>query len=177
MQKCLSHCAGLGHKVINLTQPGWVISATNVESLLNMRRETNIPKNAKIILDLFGNGTYRWKQEDSTEALPSKLAQVTICLVRSLSAAAQSLQSWVEKASPIFMEMQRNCKLIILPLPRYLFRGCCPYFTHAENITEHGHTEKLLDELIELKIGLITAKKAGFQERLGSSFHPEKKMC
>jgi hypothetical protein len=46
-----------------------VISAANVESLLDTIKGIDIPPNAKIIVDLLGNSYCRWSQEDGTEAL------------------------------------------------------------------------------------------------------------
>jgi hypothetical protein len=48
-------------------------------------------------------------------------------------------------------ELQKNDKIILPPLPRYLFRGCCPEYGHASNVSEEGYQLEMLDGLARLR--------------------------
>jgi hypothetical protein len=38
----------------------------------------------------------------------------------------------------------RNYKILLAPLPRYLWQSCCADLEHGANVSEEGHAEHLL---------------------------------
>jgi hypothetical protein len=57
----------------------------------------------------------------------------------------------IENTLPLLFELQRNSKIILPPLPRYLFRGCCPEYGHASNVSEDGYQDGMLEGLTRLR--------------------------
>ncbi len=137
--------------MIDLNIPGWVVSAANVESLLDTIKGTDIPPNARIIFDLFGNSFCRWSQEDGTEALAVKTGSGYHLPGRVSVCSEEVFVKLIENTLPLLFELQRNSKIILPPLPRYLFRGCCPEYGHASNVSEDGYQDGMLEGLARLR--------------------------
>jgi hypothetical protein len=151
LKKCVKHFMDVGYDVIDLTIPGWVVSAANVENLMKTIKDTNIPSNAKVVLDLFGNSACRWAQEDGTEALPVRTGS-GYHLPGPVSACSDRVfTKLIEITLPLFLELHKNEKIILPPLPRYLFRGCCRQDGHATNVSEEGHEEGMLEGFARLR--------------------------
>jgi hypothetical protein len=45
---------------------------------------------------------------------------------------------------PLFKELQDYNKMLLAPLPRYLWQSCCADLEHGANVSEEGHAEHLL---------------------------------
>jgi hypothetical protein len=45
---------------------------------------------------------------------------------------------------PLFKELQDYDKMLLVPLPRYLWQSCCDDPDHGSNVAEEGHAEQLL---------------------------------
>jgi hypothetical protein len=53
------------------------------------------------------------------------------------------------------LALHKTAKVIIVPpLPRYLFSGCCPQKDHSTNVGAPGHSSKLLSDIIGLRSAL-----------------------
>jgi hypothetical protein len=59
-----------GYSITDLTQPGWIATEDNINSLIKKMSDLNLAPGFVIILDLVGNCTYRYSQFDGTLALP-----------------------------------------------------------------------------------------------------------
>jgi hypothetical protein len=151
LKRCVQHFEEVGYRVIDLTIPGWVVSAANVESLLDTIKGIDIPPNARIIFDLFGNSFCRWSQEDGTEALAVKTGSGYHLPGRVSVCSEEVFVKFIENTLPLLFELQRNSKIILPPLPRYLFRGCCPEYGHASNVLEDGYQDGMLEGLMRLR--------------------------
>ncbi len=117
LEKRVKHFMDVGYEVIDLTIPGWVVSAANVENLLKVIKDTNIPSNAKVVLDLFGNSACRWAQEDGTEALPVRTGS-GYHLPGPVSACSDRVFTKLIKITlPLFLELQKNEKSFSHPFP------------------------------------------------------------
>jgi hypothetical protein len=115
---------------------------------------SDIPCDAVVILDLFGNSVYRWHQEDGTMALPVKSRNgyhlpgpVGVC-------EDVTFKKLIETSLPLFEHFSKHRKVVIPPLPRFLFRGCCTDYSHSVNISDEGYTESLLDSVAHLRKNL-----------------------
>jgi hypothetical protein len=151
LKRCVKHFEEVGYRVVDMTIPGWVISAANVESLLDTIKGIDIPPSAKIIFDLFGNSFCRWSQEDGTEALAVKTGSGYHLPGRVSVCSEEVFRKLIENTLPLLFELQRNYKIILPPLPRYLFRGCCPEYGHASNVSEEGYQVEMLEGLARLR--------------------------
>jgi hypothetical protein len=67
------YISAMGYKVWDLSQRGLVPSGGCIDSLIAYITASDIPCDAAVILDLFGNSVYRWRSQ-------SRVEMDTICL-------------------------------------------------------------------------------------------------
>jgi len=138
-----------GHKITDLTKPGWVPNPANISCLVSDL--DSIPlENTVIIADLLGNVTYRYEQLDGTLAMPYKTngkfhlsGEVKVC-------AWPTLRSLIDTLKPIFTKIQVPI-VFLSPLPRYLYSGCCDDREHFLKVNTPSYKETLLREVIALQ--------------------------
>jgi hypothetical protein len=53
--------------------------------------------------------------------------------------------------APVLLSAQKEIKIVIPPLPRYIFDSCCGNTTHCTNIHNEGHAEKILSGTARLR--------------------------
>jgi hypothetical protein len=57
----------------------------------------------------------------------------------------------LDSTTNIFLE-KRHCPVVVIPpLPRYLFGGCCTLAEHCPNVAKPEHASKLLGDIIGLR--------------------------
>jgi hypothetical protein len=104
-------------------------------------------------------------QEDGTLALPLKTStgyhlpgRITVC-------DDKVFKVLVESVLPLFHFFRDNGKVVVPPLPRYVFRGCCPEFAHAPNVAEQDHAPNILGKGVHLR-GILkkTLLSSGLQK-------------
>ena len=66
----------------------------------------------------------------------------------------------VDTVMPIIEAVQCEIKILIPPMPRYLFNGCCENPLHCVNVKESTHAESLLSATFRLRT-LLKRKMAG----------------
>jgi hypothetical protein len=60
----------------------------------------------------------------------------------------------VEGVVPLIEAKKSSVGLIVPPLPRYLFAGCCEQKDHCKNVSEQNHPRKLLSDIIGMRNSL-----------------------
>jgi hypothetical protein len=160
LQRAIPYFTNLGYTVIDMTQKGWIISQNNVGTLLDRLRAADLPSGLTVVFELFGNSTYRWVQEDGTLALPLKTGsgyhlpgRITVC-------DDKVFKGLVESVLPLFHFFKESGKVVVPPLPRYVFRGCCPEFAHAPNVAEQEHASEILSKGTHLR-GILKKQLLG----------------
>jgi hypothetical protein len=140
-----------GLDVLDLTIPGWIASPNNVSSLEEKLSTVVIGKRDNVILDLYSNLSYRFEQFDGTQSLPYKsggryhlAGDVVACLLATF-------KNILESTSRLLLIGRQNSLIIIPPLPRYLFSGCCNHTNQCPNVGKPEHPGKLLTEVIGLR--------------------------
>jgi hypothetical protein len=68
--------------------------------------------------------------------------------------AHQTFKKIVDGIIPIILAKREAVGLVVPPLPRYLFTGCCDQNDHCRNITDVEHPRKLLADIICLRNSL-----------------------
>jgi hypothetical protein len=111
-------------------------------------------------MKLFSNSTYRFKQIDGSLSLPFKDGagdhmggDVTVC-------CDESFLSLLEALMPVLLSAQNAIKIMVPPLPRYLFHKCCKKSGHASNVDGEGHSIRLLDSTSHFRGLLDTSLKS-----------------
>jgi hypothetical protein len=151
MGKVAGHLRSLGLNVIDLSIPGWVATSENVEGLVARLSALKNVENFAIVLDLHSNSTFRFLQFDGTLALPVKegkkyhypgeLRTVTDDIYKKITAGLQT----------VLLSAQKNIKILIPPLPRYVFCKCCGNPAHVTNFEQDRYKEKILDSCTHLR--------------------------
>jgi hypothetical protein len=72
LNSCVERFKKLGYGVVDLTAPGWIASPENISTLTEKLNGITCCSNDKIVLDLYGNLSYRFEQFDGTLSLPYK---------------------------------------------------------------------------------------------------------
>jgi hypothetical protein len=134
-----------GLTVSDLSVPGWLATEDNIASLIKSMSALEIEPGFSVIMELFSNSTFRYTQFDGTLSLPYKdgtgyhmNGDVTVCddqIFKKLTAAL----------APVLLSAQSSPKVIIPPLPRYLFTKCCRKSGHATNVDNDDHSITLLN--------------------------------
>jgi lysophospholipase L1-like esterase len=145
------HLQAEGFELINLTEPGWVISPENVADLLTKLK--NLPKcnNTAYVFDVFGNSCTRVSLFDGTTSLPTRRAD-GYHLIGKIMVCSEAIFGRLLDAVLPLIEAAGEVPVIILPpQPRYLFSGCCEDSTHCTNLKKEGHGESVLSATLKLR--------------------------
>jgi hypothetical protein len=112
-----------GYEIIDLSQPSWLATAENIELLANRIVSLDLGPDSVLIIELFGNSTFRYRQFDDTMALPFKSGhgyhmegEVGVC-------DDSTFGRLINAARPVFDACGTGTKIIVPPLPRYLYAG------------------------------------------------------
>jgi hypothetical protein len=104
-----------------------------------------------LILDLYGNSVFRYKECDGTASKPYKeggtyhmAGEVVVC-------DTEIFKNLVEMSMPILECLPEHTKIVIPPLPRYLFDPCCQQEGHCTNVGMQSHAGKLLGDVMALR--------------------------
>ena len=72
MQRTISQLRQTGYRVRDLTQKSWVLGKKSCNALAGAILADRIPADTTVVLDLFGNTSTKFRQEDDTLALAVK---------------------------------------------------------------------------------------------------------
>jgi hypothetical protein len=137
--------------VTDLTRSSWKATPENVAHIEEHLLSLNLEPGYTIVMELFGNSTFRYEQFDGTMALPFKGShgyhmegRIGVCEDDSLIRLLHNMESLVNIGNP-------EIKIFVPPLPRYLFTGCCALKNHSVNIKDPDHSEKLLASTLKFR--------------------------
>jgi hypothetical protein len=148
---CADHLRKLGISVIDLTKPGWIATPDKVSALLEKLNSIPCNNGDRLVLDLYGNLSYRFEQFDGTLSLPYKSDGRSHLAGNVVACPMPVFKKIVESTSSLFTS-KRQCSIVVVPpLPRYLYGGCCNLAGHCSNVTKQEHAGKLLGEVTGLR--------------------------
>jgi hypothetical protein len=127
-----------------------------------------------MVMELFGNSTYRYEQFDGTKAMPFKAGNGYHLEGRISVCDEDSFLRMLANVEPIITAGKPDIKLFIPPLPRHIFTGCCNMKTHSTNVRDPNYKEDLLGKTIGFCSGwyrFTDWRTAGGEPRLGQSCH------
>ena len=154
-----------GCDVTDLSIPGWTATPPN---LLRMKEEVaNLGdiKDTCVILDLFSNSTYRYVTEDGELAPPMKLDGVYHMAGKVATCSKETIGTIVSNAKSVLQHLPGQ-KIVLPPLPRYLYQGCCTRTGHCKGVG----TEDTVTELIESTLCLKKVIAAAFVKNGAKNF-------
>jgi hypothetical protein len=148
------HFSLAGFDVQHLTVPGRVASPENITKLKTKVEEIKTDSNTVFVFDLFGNSAYRFEQFDGTKSLPFRTNNKFHLAGNVVTCALPTFKKLVDGVLPIIAGKRDAVGLIVPPLPRYLFAGCCDQKEHCQNISDPNHPRKLHSDIISLRNSL-----------------------
>jgi hypothetical protein len=167
-----SHCKRLfkvlcerGFECIDLTVPGWTPSVQNVEQIVKKLAEMDLAKGYTTVMDILSNTTFRFEQYDGTLSLPFKAngghhmgGIVRVC-------GRDVLINTIMSTKDIFGKLP-GAKVVLPPLPRYVFGPCCDDEGHCMGSGTPEHISEILESTTGLRKhiqdGLIRAGVTNF---------------
>jgi hypothetical protein len=154
LKNSASHFSSSGYDVVDLTIPGWIASPENIEKML--KKVSTVEENTSnfFVFDLFGNSAYRFEQFDGTQSLPYKVGNKYHLAGNVVVCVPSTFKKLVEGVAPLIEAKKSSVGLIVPPLPRYLFAGCCEQKDHCKNVSEQNHPRKLLSDIIGMRNSL-----------------------
>ncbi len=151
----IGHCADRlrreGIEVLDLSCPGWLATLENIATLLGKLEKIPCDVDDTLVLDLYGNLSYRFEQFDGLISLPYKSKGRYHLAGNIVTCPLTSFKKVLENTTGVF-SVKKDSKLIVIPpLPRFLFSGCCSQPGHSVNVHKDGHAQKLLTDIIGLR--------------------------
>ncbi len=121
-----------------------------------IKKISNIEESSSniFVFDLFGNSAYRFEQFDGTQSLPFKVGNRYHLAGNVVTCMPTTLKKLVEGVIPLFESKKSSVGLIIPPLPRYIFAGCCEQKDYCKNVSEQNHPRRMLSDIISLRNSL-----------------------
>jgi hypothetical protein len=153
-----------GYRVTDLSRPGWLATDENIKTLIESMSELNIEPGIGIVLDLFGNCSFRYENFDGTQSLPFKEGGKFHMAGPVVACNDDIFRRITRSLAPVLLSAQKEIKIIIPPLPRYIFDSCCGNTTHCSNIHNEGHAEKILSGTARLR-NILKKEMAGMGVR------------
>jgi hypothetical protein len=155
-----------GATVIDLTKPGWMATAPNIESLKNELSAFTDTENCAVIFDVFGNSAFKFKHVDGTLVLPFRMAEGGYHFLGDISLDSdRNIGELIELVRPLFVLACKLLTVILPPQPRYVFCGCCMDKSHGTNVGEAGYSSQILEATLHFR-KLLKTTLVG-QEDLG----------
>ena len=157
MNKIVLLCRDSETTVHDHTVKGWIATPPNVSKIVDELDITLTVADSKTmcVLDFLSNSTFRYTTYDGTLAAPLRL-QSGYHLPGDVIVCDNSvIIKIIDNVMPILEKISGMALVIVPPLPRYIFNGCCDDNDHCTNMTVDGYQEKILDGLVRVRNCLI----------------------
>jgi hypothetical protein len=133
-----------GYTVSDLSQPSWLATPENIDLLADKLNTLAPDSDTVVILELYSNSTFRYRQFDGTMALPYKTS-TGYHMGGDMGVCDDDAFVRLTKAMGVLLETCGECiKILVPPLPRYLYNGCCNSKTHCSNRSNEDYELSLL---------------------------------
>jgi hypothetical protein len=104
-----------------------------------------------LVLEPFGNSTFRYKQFDGTMAMPFRTSKGYYMGGDIGTCDEESFLRTLSVLDIILSDDRAGIKIFVPPLPRYLFRGCCDNSSHSTNVKNENYALTLLQETMRFR--------------------------
>jgi hypothetical protein len=149
-----------GYTITDLSQQGWLATDENIQLLIKKMSELQLHQPFSVLMDLFSNCSHRFENFDGTQSLPFKEGKKYHMPGPVDACNEDTFQKIIKSLAPVLLSAQPIKKILIPPLPRYLFVPCCNTASHCTNILRDGYMEKALSGLTKLR-GIIKKECTG----------------
>jgi hypothetical protein len=116
-------------------------------------------------LTFFGNTAYRFEHVDGSLVLPIKVGGGHHLLGDVHMVSDNTIGELINMVKPLFMLAALLLAVIMPPIPRYVFVGCCRESGHSTNVGSDGYSSKILEACLHfrkvLKTSLVGSSELG----------------
>jgi hypothetical protein len=151
VKQLVPYLQAAGYTVTDLSQPGWLATAENIQSLIAKMSELRIADDFCVVLDLFSNCSHRYQQFDGTQSLAQKEGGKYHMPGPVVPCSEETFRRIIKMLSPVLLSAQAIEKILIPPLPRYLLNPCCNLPTHCTNFHSENYAESALNGICKLR--------------------------
>ncbi len=146
-----------GLEVVDLIVPGWLATPENVNKVVEQLKKLQNLESCKLVIDPFGNSTFRFEQFDGSSSLPYKIGGKYHMAGDITVVPSTAFNKQIDSVMPILLLAKNTHCVLVPPMPRYLFDPCCNNTTHCTNLGKQGYGEQLLSCLTSIRNKLIKA--------------------
>jgi len=139
-----------GIDLVDLTVPGWTPTTSNISKLQHEIAELDPGQDCLFICDLLSNVCYGFEQLNGSIALPVKSGGTYHMYGKVTVNSKDSTHHVLERLLPVFNSVP-GLKIVLPPLPRYLFSPCCGDPSHCEELGDVSYAPELLEKTVVLR--------------------------
>ena len=138
MKRTAVQLVAKGYRVLDLTQKVGFLTKNQLRHTLQAAR---IPADTFVVLDLFGNTSTKFRQADDTLALATRVGGEWgwHMLGEVVATPDTFLSEQVGSLGGVLASIKNHSKIMLPPIPRYVFGSCCNDISHAPNIASPNH--------------------------------------
>ncbi len=125
-----------------------------MDVLLSKLDSTPCNEKTTLVFDLYGNSTFCFEQFDGSISMPFKMSGKFHMAGNIVVCPLPVFRQTFENTVALLTRHKSARSVIIPPLPRYLFTGCCRLPDHSTNVRDPGHSTKLLTDTICIRNNL-----------------------
>jgi hypothetical protein len=139
-----------GVNLVDLTVPGWTPTTSNLSRLQKQVSDLDPGQDSIFISDMISNVSFGFEQLNGSVALPVKSGGTYHMYGKVTVNGKDSTYHVLEKLLPIFSALP-GLKIVLPPLPRYLFSPCCEDISHCEEILDANYAPELFEKVAGLR--------------------------
>jgi len=151
IRQCGPALQALGFKVIDRTGIKWDGSDSAAELIKADVAAHSGMEDAAFVFDCLGQTAYRFRQPDGSLAMPVKFGGGYHLLGEAAIADDNIVRASIKKLGPVLSGMSSKPTVIVPPLPRYIFGGCCRLKNHSHGSGSGEMAKKMLDQIAHVR--------------------------
>jgi hypothetical protein len=137
--------------VIDRTIPGLIASPEYIFALSEKLSAITCSKDGTIVLDLYGNLAYRFKQFDCSLSLQYKSGGKYHLAGSIVTCPLATFKTTLDNTSCLFLAKKQSLHVVVPLLPRYLCAVCCKQVGHCPNVEKPEYVSHFLADFIRLR--------------------------
>jgi hypothetical protein len=152
-----SHCSRMCRElrmrnvdVIDLSVPGWMPTDGNVAKLIDDISILGNIDDCISVVDVLSNVTYRYEQYDGSLALPVKNDGIYHMNGKVQVCSRETVINTFLKTKGIFDSLPGQ-KIVLPPIPRYLFTPCCDNASHCTETGTPEHVQSPIESTLAIR--------------------------
>jgi hypothetical protein len=140
-----------GEKAILVETPHFRATSQNIGNMVDALEDklSCLDRNEVVlVLNMLDNSYFMAKGEDGNLIPHSRTMDGRYHIDGKLVVAPQeTVKHMFNQLTGFFRKYQGICKVLLVPLPRYLRQACCSHEDHGHNIFQDGHVDVMLEDL------------------------------